>query len=55
MNRAEKRRQQKLDKKSASRAPNPPSQAHQQTIELAVQHHSAGHLPGAEQLYQQVL
>jgi len=56
MNRAEKRRQQKLAEKAAKNArhrqsasPSPGS------LERATQHHAAGRLPEAEELYQQIL
>ena len=64
MNRAEKRRQEKLAKKAAGNArlgkatsPSPGQQkpAVQQALDLAVQHHTAGRLPQAESIYQQVL
>ena len=55
MNRAEKRRQQKLAKKAAGRSPNQQSLANQQHLGLAIQHHNAGRLSEAEGLYQQIL
>ncbi len=64
MNRAEKRRQQKIAKKAAKKAqhlPETPPLAGQNTltiqqaIERGLQHHSAGRLPEAESIYQQIL
>ena len=55
MNRAVKRRQNKLAKKTAIRSPNQPSPSTQQAIELALQHHNAGRLSEAENIYKQVL
>lgn len=56
MNRAEKRRQQKLAKKAGKSTPTQQySRAVQDAIDLAVQHHNAGDLAKAENLYQQVL
>jgi tetratricopeptide (TPR) repeat protein len=64
MNRAEKRLQQKIAKKKAKKKqPSLPTSSlrdHnkltiQQTIDLAVQHHSAGRLPEAENIYNQIL
>lgn len=64
MNRAEKRRQEKLAKKAArnaksgkslSRSPGQQAHAIQETLSLAVQQHNAGDLPKAEGLYLQVL
>jgi tetratricopeptide (TPR) repeat protein len=64
MNRAEKRRQQKLAKKAARKKNasssggdliEPPSAEVQQLLDTAVQHHTAGRLPEAEKLYDQVL
>ena len=64
MNRAEKRRQQKMAKKAAknkkplplsSSLPAQTEQNIQQVLELAVQHHSTGRLSEAEKLYNQVL
>ena len=51
MNRAEKRRQKKLSKKAARGAPNQKSLDSQQIIDLAMQHHNAGRLSEAEDLY----
>lgn len=53
MNRAEKRRQQKLAKKSGRLAPLP--QSIQNTINIALQHHKAGRLEQAKPLYLGVL
>lgn len=55
MNRAERRRRQKEAKKAAKGTA--PGQALDipKTLDAAVKHHSAGRLPRAEQLYQQVL
>jgi len=55
MNRAERRRQQKLAKKAGNGVRNVPAPAVQQAIDLAVQHHSAGQLSEAEAIYQQIL
>ena len=55
MNRAEKRRQHKLNQKAARRTPNQNSIASLQSLELAVQHQSAGRLSEAESLYKQIL
>jgi len=61
MNRAEKRRQQKLAQKAANKvssAQSPSAQpvaTTQQAIDQAVQHHSAGRLVEAEGLYQEIL
>ena len=64
MNRAEKRRQKKLAKKAASnaklgkatiRSPGQQTLAIQESIDLALQHHTAGRLPEAESIYQQIL
>ena len=64
MNRAERERQQKLAKKAASnaklgkatfRSPGQQTQAIQESIDLAVQHHNEGRLPEAESIYQQIL
>ncbi len=64
MNRAEKRRQQKIAKKAANKGQPLPltsptldqtSVSIQRTVELAMQHHSAGDLQKAEGFYQQVL
>jgi len=55
MNRAEKRRQQKLAKKAASISPKHHSMASHQTLSLAMEHHNAGRLSEAESLYQQIL
>ncbi|NQV99943.1 MAG: tetratricopeptide repeat protein [Rhodospirillales bacterium] len=55
MNRAERRRQQKLADKTASRSPLQRSLTSPQTLSLALQHHSAGRLSEAESLYRQLL
>ena len=60
LNRAEKRRQRKLAKKSRRLAPiggQPTGNAPdiQQALDLAVHHHKAGDLPKAEGIYQQIL
>jgi tetratricopeptide (TPR) repeat protein len=55
MNRAEKRRQQSLPKKAEFRSPAQLPQANQQSLDLAVQHHTAGRLLEAEGIYQQIL
>ena len=60
MNRAEKRRQRRLAKKSrrlapASEQPTGNAPDLQESIDLAVQHHNAGRLPEAESIYQQIL
>jgi predicted O-linked N-acetylglucosamine transferase (SPINDLY family) len=60
LNRAQKRRQQKLSKKtqslaSASGQPGVNAPEIQQSLDLAVQHHTAGRLPEAESIYQQIL
>ena len=64
MNRAEKRRQNKLAKKAASnaklgkatfRSPGQQTLAIQESIDLAVQHHNEGRLPEAKSIYQQIL
>ena len=64
MNRAERRRQQKKAEKAAkvakpgqaaSRSPEKQTLTIQQAIDLAVQHHTAGRLPQAESIYQQIL
>ena len=64
MNRAEKRRQKKLAKKAASNAklgkatiPSPGQQtlAIQESLDLALQHYTAGRLPEANSIYQQIL
>lgn len=55
MNRAERRRQQKLAKKLAGSSPHQYSQATHEALSLAVQHHNAGRLSEAESLYQKVL
>ena len=64
MNRAEKRRQKKLAKKAASnaklgkatfRSPGQQTPAIQESIDLAMQHHTAGRLPEAESIYKQIL
>jgi len=60
MNRAEKRRQQKMAAKAAkgskaAGAANPAEPALVQSINNALQHHAAGRLPEAEQIYQQIL
>ena len=64
MNRAEKRRQKKLVQKAASNAklgkaaihsPGQKTLAIQESIDLALQHHSQGRLPEAEAIYQQIL
>lgn len=52
MNRAEKRRQSKLARKIKSEQQ---TSNIQQNLNLAIQHHSAGHLPEAEGIYQQIL
>ena len=55
MNRVEKRRQKKLAKKAAPPSPNQPSSSTQQAIHLALQHHNAGRLLEAEDIYQNIL
>ena len=64
MNRAEKRRQKKVAEKRASKAkrgksainsPGQSTQATQEALNLAVQHHLAGDLSVAEAIYRQVL
>ena len=65
MNRAEKRQQQKRAKKAAKRgARKKPGGGQlqrlqrstiQQSLDLAVQHHTAGRLPEAERIYQRIL
>ena len=64
MDRAAKRRQQKLAKKAAAKAkragsaslsPVQPTPAIQESLNLAVQHHTQGRLPEAESLYQEIL
>lgn len=56
MNRAEKRRQKKLAKKATRKGkPGQPNPAIDQSLTLAVQHHTAGDLGKAEALYQQIL
>ena len=64
MNRAEKRRQKKVALKATRIAKlekatiRPPDQQNltvQQAIDLAVQHHTAGRLPEAENVYNQIL
>ena len=64
MNRAEKRRQRKLAEKAPKKAkpgqetiPSPEQQTLtvQQTLDLALQHHTAGRLPEAERIFQQIL
>ena len=64
MNRAEKRRQKKFAKKAArnaklgkatSRSPEQQRLNIQQALYLAVRHHTAGDLPKAEGIYQQIL
>ena len=64
MNRAEKRRQKKLAKKTARAAktahapPSPtsqPSPTTQQELDLAIQHHSSGRLAEAEGIYRHIL
>ena len=60
LNRTQKRRQQKLSKKtqrlvSASGQPGVHAPEIQQSLDLAVQHHTAGRLPEAESIYQQIL
>lgn len=55
MNRAEKRRQQKLAKKAQKKPPHQRSIAKNQTLSIAMQHHSAGRLSEAESLYQRML
>jgi len=60
MNRAEKRRHQKMAKQAAKKRPPPPlmqdkTLSIQQALELAVQHHNAGELQKAENIYQQIL
>ena len=54
MNRAEKRRQQKLANKLGKPSSND-QLVNQKTFELAVQHHTAGRLKQAETLYKQIL
>lgn len=64
MNRAEKRRKQKLAQKAVKKAnhvqpapPPPPEQPQsiQQSLETAIQHHTAGRLAEAQSIYQQIL
>ena len=64
MNRAEKCRQKKLANKAARnaklgkatiRSPGQQSLAIQESIDLALQHHTAGRFPQAERIYQQIL
>ena len=57
MNRAEKRRQQKLAEKAAKKNHVQPAglSIDPQSLEIAVQHHSAGRLSEAENLYQKIL
>jgi len=55
MNRAEKRRQLKLAKSARNHGAHGPSPAVQQSLDLAVQHHTAGRLDKAKSLYQQIL
>jgi len=60
MNRAEKRRQQKLAEKAAKLAGktqsfSPQGLTTEQAVGLAVQHHNAGRLPEAEKIYRKVL
>ena len=64
MNRAEKRRQKKVALKATRiaklvkatiRSPDQQTLTIQQAIDLAVQHHTAGDLPKAEGIYQQIL
>jgi len=56
MNRAEKRRQQKLAEKAAKKGGGVPvSQEHAQALNLAVGHHQAGRLQEAEAIYRQIL
>ena len=64
MNRAERRRQMKLAKKAArneklvkatNRSPRQQTLAIQQSLDLAVQHHTAGRFPEAERIIQQIL
>ena len=60
LNRTQKRRQQKLSKKtqrlaSASGQPGVNAPEIQQSLDLAVQHHTAGRLREAESIYQRVL
>jgi len=53
MNRAEKRRQQKLAEKAARRPK--PAQDQTQSLDLGLRHHAAGRLPEAETVYRQIL
>ena len=64
MNRAEKRRQKKLAKKAARKgtlgkstigSPGQQTPGIRQSLALAVQHHNAGDLPKAEDIYRQIL
>lgn len=55
MNRAEKRRQQKLAKKAAKNKTLSPPATLQQDLDLAVGHHRTGRVVEAERLYTQVL
>ncbi len=62
MNRAEKRRMRKLSEKAAknpkpvqSASPGPGRQTPPIDLDLALQHHTAGRLPQAESIYQQIL
>ena len=55
MNRAEKCRLRKTAEKLASPLPGQQTPTLQQAIDLAVRHHTAGRLPEAESIYQQIL
>ncbi len=57
MNRAERRRQQKKERKQTDIAKSIPSVGLplEQTMNLAIQHHAAGRLPNAERIYRQIL
>lgn len=65
MNRAEKRRQQKMAAKAAKRqtrhkpegytARNPQNLSNQQALDLAMQYHTDGDLPKAEGIYRKLL
>ncbi|NQV99333.1 MAG: tetratricopeptide repeat protein [Rhodospirillales bacterium] len=55
MNRAEKRRQKIREQKSGHTSSDQPATPTRQALDLALQHHSAGRLPEAEQACRQIL